>query len=229
MIGVILLIIEIVFFNKFLIFSVIIFGVMGYFGWRKFHQSIGKVFFWVGTVFLAFTIINMLAVRFIIIIGVVLILVEYYKSTKQPVKWQPPEYNQDVTDDSEPLLKMKPFMQQRFWGDQVTSESSYEWQDVNIQGMFGDRVLDLSNTVLPDDSFISIRHLIGNIEIYVPYEVEVSIHHNSLLGRANILGQYHMRLLNHQLSYQTTHYHSDKPRVKVITSLVSGNIEVKRI
>jgi len=229
MIAIILLLIEIVFYNKVLIFSVVIFGIMVYFGWRNFHRSVGKILFWVGIVFLVFTIINMMAVRFIIVIGVALILWEYYKSTKDPVQWDYPDFSPGEQSTSETLLKMKPFFQQRFWGDQVTSQSSYEWHDVNIQGAFGDRVLDLSNTVLPDDSFISIRHGVGNIEIYVPYEVEVSIHHSSLLGRANLLGQYHMRLFNHQLSYQTTNYHREKPRVKIITSMVSGNIEVKRI
>ncbi|QHE52640.1 cell wall-active antibiotics response protein LiaF [Pontibacillus sp. HMF3514] len=229
MIGVILLIIEVVFYNKVLIFSVVIFGIMVYFGWRNFHRSLGKILFWIGIVFLSFTIINMMAVRFIIIIGLILILREYYKSTKEPINWQVPEHNWSGSENTEALLEMKPFMQQRIWGDQITSESAYEWHDVNIQGTFGDRVLDLSNTVLPDHSFISIRHFIGNIEIYVPYEIEVSIQHSSLIGRANILGQYHMNLWNHQLSYQTAHYSSDKPRVKIITSLMSGNIEVKRI
>lgn len=229
MIGVILLAIEVVFFNKVLIFSVVIFGIMAYLGWKNFHRSLGKILFWIGIVFLIFTIINMMAVRFLIIIGIVLLLREYYKSTKDPVKWEVPEHQQDEHSNAEPLLELKPFMQQRFWGDQITSDSSYEWQDINIQGTFGDRVLDLSNTVLPAAANISIRHFIGNIEIYVPYEVEVSIHHSSVLGRANLLGQYHMRLLNHQLSYQTSHYHEGKQRVKIITSLVSGNIEVKRI
>lgn len=115
------------------------------------------------------------------------------------------------------------------FGDQSTTEHAYYWQDINIHGAFGDRVIDLSNTVLPEDTaVISIRHLIGNIEIHVPYEVGVSIHHSSIFGRAHILGE-HRNLMNQSLSYQTEGYTATYPRVKIITSLLSGDIEVKRI
>lgn len=91
-------------------------------------------------------------------------------------------------------------------------------------------LLDLSNTVLPNDTaVISIRHVIGNIEIYVPYEVEVSIHHSSVFGKAHILGKHHLKLMNKSIHYQTANYDTAYPRVKIITSLFSGDIEVKRI
>jgi len=76
---------------------------------------------------------------------------------------------------------------------------------------------------------ISIRHIMGKIEIYVPYEVEVSIHHSSVFGRAHIFSQHHWELMNKSLFYQTENYDTSYPRVKIITSIFSGDIEVKRI
>lgn len=76
---------------------------------------------------------------------------------------------------------------------------------------------------------ISIRHMVGNIQVYVPYEVEVSIHHSSVFGRAHIFDKHHWNLMNKSLLYQTKAYDTNFPRVKIVTSVLSGDIEVKRI
>lgn len=132
--------------------------------------------------------------------------------------------------DEEPLVQVDNLFNERFFDDFRTEETAYQWKDVNMHGIYGDRVIDLSNTVLPyDTAIISIRHLVGNIEIYVPYEVEVSIHHSSIFGRASIFGEYHGRLMNKSLHYETKKYNTAHQRVKIVTSLFSGDIEVKRI
>ena len=101
-----------------------------------------------------------------------------------------------------------------------TEETAYEWQDINIHGGIGDRIIDLSNTVLPEDTaVISIRHLVGNIVIYVPYEVEIMIHHSAIFGRSYILNEYIHNLMNQIISYKTKNYDTTYPRVKIITSI----------
>ncbi|MYL35583.1 hypothetical protein GLW08_09875 [Pontibacillus yanchengensis] len=227
-IGFILLGVEIIFFNGGLIFSLLFSSLLLYVGKRKYYRTFGKVLFWVGVITIFFTVINMIAVRFLLIAGIVLFVRYYYKTKQNPDKWEA-IFASSTVQENEHLCRTAPLLKQRLMGDQITSEVGYEWHDVNIHGGFGDRVLDLSNTVLPDEAVISIRHLIGNIEIYVPYEVEVSVHHSSILGRANIFGTHHLKLMNHQLSYHTPGYVTEKPKVKIVTSLFSGDIEVKRI
>ncbi|WP_173918435.1 cell wall-active antibiotics response protein LiaF [Halobacillus sp. Marseille-Q1614] len=224
-IGAILLVLEVVFFNGGLIFSVVFSGVFMYFGWKNYRSLWGKVLFWIGAVSVFFTILNMMAVRFLIIVGLAMLLINYYRSKDRPKKIEPV-----IIEDISLETESSPIMEQKLFGDQATPDHSYRWHDINIHGGFGDRIIDLSHTVLPEDeAVISIRHFIGNIHIYIPYEVEVSIHHSALLGRAAIFQYRKSKLLNQTVSYQTPDYKTNKPRVKVVTSVVSGDIEVKRV
>lgn len=228
-IGVILFVIEVAFFHGGMIVSALFSGFFIYVGWKKFDRLWGKVFFWLGVVGLVFAILNMLAVRFLILAAIVLFVVNYSKSKQEADKIQPRfTVSDEVKKDT--VTQLKPLFDHKVFGDQQTTDTAYQWRDINIHGAFGDRVIDLSNTVLPNDTVvISIRHIVGNIEIYVPYEVEVSVHHSAIFGRAHIFGEHHWRLMNQSLLYQTEDYDNAFPRVKIVTSLISGDIEVKRI
>lgn len=228
-IGVILFLLEFVFFSGGLIFTALIAGIIVNFGWKNFHESWGKVMFWVGLIAIIFSVLNMIAVRFLILVAIIMFVIHYIKKREETTTIKPKFLVHD-DENQEPLFRMTPLFQQRFWGTEETEDTAYTWRDINIHGGFGDRIIDLSNTVLLDDTaVISIRHILGSIEIYVPYEVEVSIHHSTLFGRANILGKHHTQLVNETVSYKTKEYDLKQQRVKIITSLISGDIEVKRI
>ncbi|MBY7144031.1 cell wall-active antibiotics response protein [Virgibacillus sp. NKC19-3] len=228
-IGVVLFIFEIVFFFGGTIIPALFSGFFMYIGWKKFDQLWGKILFWISLVGLVFAVLNLLAVRFLIIAAIVLFILNYSKSKKETEHINPmfPDVDEETMDS---IIEMKPLFDHKLFEDQETENTAYQWRDVNIHGAFGDRMIDLSNTVLPKDTaIISIRHIMGNIEIYVPYEVEVSIHHSSVFGRAYIFGNHHWKLMNKSLLYQTSNYGGTYPRVKIITSIFSGDIEVKRI
>ena len=229
-IGVLLLIIEISIFGGGVIFSALFSGLFIYLGWKNFEQLWGKIFFWVGIVFLAFSILNMMAVRFIILSIIVLLFVHYMKSKKEATRIEPfIDHLSQQSKRTEPVITVVPLLDHQFFRHQETNHHAYSWKDINIHGAFGDRIIDLSNTVLPEETaIISIRHLLGNIEIYIPYEVEVSIHHSTIFGKANILDN-NYQMMNQSIIYQTENYDTNIPRVKIVTSLISGDIEVKRI
>lgn len=228
-IGVILFIVEIAFFHGGMIISALFCGLLIYTGKKMFHHLWGKILFWIGIVGLIFAVLNMLAIRFLLIAIIVLFIIDYSKSKKEAEVIKPSlSVNQEVILDA--VMEVKPLFTHNFFGDQNTEDTAYQWRDINIHGGFGDRMIDLSNTVLPNDTpVISIRHIVGSIEIYVPYEVEVSIHHSSIFGRAHILGKHHMKLMNQSILYQTENYDTALPRIKIVTSLFSGDLEVKRI
>src|SRR4051794_20370712 len=75
--GVILFIIEIVFFDGGILFSAFFFSVVTYVGWKKLNRLWGKCFFWGGLISLLIAILNMIAVRFLFVIGIVLFLIHY--------------------------------------------------------------------------------------------------------------------------------------------------------
>ncbi|CDQ18690.1 lia operon protein LiaF [Halobacillus karajensis] len=224
-IGVILLVVEIVFFNGGLVFSVLFSGVLMYIGWKNYRPLWRKVLFWIGLISLIFTILSMIAVRFLVIAMIIVFLLHYFKTRENPDRIRP-----EIMDNYQEMPDQDPVLKQKFFGDESTPNKSYEWKDINIHGGIGNRIVDLSQTVLPhDEAVISIRHFVGNLTVYIPYEVEVSIHHSALIGRASIFQYKKSKVLNQVLSYQTGGYRSEKPRVKIITSMVSGDLEVKRI
>ncbi|MBR3120493.1 cell wall-active antibiotics response protein LiaF [Oceanobacillus profundus] len=227
-IGVILLIFEIAFFFGGSIIPALFSALFMYIGWKNFHKLWGKIVFWIALVSMVFSVLNLLAVRFLIIAAIIIFIINYSKSKSEATQFDP--ILPDAEKNHESILKVNPLFDHKLFDDQITEDVAYQWKDVNIHGAFGDRIIDLSNTVLPNDTaVISIRHVIGNIEIYVPYEVEVSIHHSSVFGKAHILGKHHLKLMNKSIHYQTANYDTAYPRVKIITSLFSGDIEVKRI
>lgn len=229
MIGVVLFVLEFVFFSGGLIFSALFAGILIYIGWKNFRQSWGKVLFWIGLIIIIFSILNMIAVRFLILVAIIMFIIHYIKKREESTVIKPKFLVHDEKNQ-EFLYRITPLFEHRFFGTEETEESPYTWRDINIHGGFGDRIVDLSNTVLLDETaVISIRHILGNIEIYVPYEVEVNIHHSALYGEALILGNPPEQMVNQTLSYKTEGYNTNKPRVKIITSLISGDIEVKRI
>lgn len=229
-IGVVLLIIEIAFFEGGAIGSAIFFGVLLFIGWKNYSTMWGKAIFWIGLIGLIFSIFNMIAVRFLIIAFLVLLLIDYTKSKQNPIHIDPTIYLDDNSEEKEPIIRLHPLFRQMIYGDETTSNTAFEWNDINIHGGIGDRFIDLSNTVLPNDTaVVSIRHFVGNIVIYVPYEVEIMVHHSAIFGRAYILNKYHPQLVNQVLSYKTENYDNAYPRIKIITSIISGDIEVRRI
>ncbi|MBB6454069.1 lia operon protein LiaF [Salirhabdus euzebyi] len=221
--------IEVIFFNGWLIFSFLFTSLIMYIGWKNFSDSWGKILFLIGAIVLFFTILNMMAVRFLLVVLIFLFFRHYQRMKNHPDTYSPHFVKPDSDDEQEPLIQIKPLFDQRMFGDQTTPNTAYEWRDINIHGGFGDRILDLGNTVLPDQSVVSIRHFIGNIIIYVPYEVEVSVHHSSIFGRAYILGEQDLKLFNQSIAYRTEGYETNYPRVKMVTSILSGDIEVRRI
>ena len=226
--GVILLVFEISFFYGGAIIPALFSGLFLYIGWKNFDKLWGKIIFWISLISLIFAVLNLMAVRFLIFAAVVIFIINYSKSTKEKEHLEPILPGEET--EKERLIRLEPLFDHTIFDDQYTEETAYQWRDVNIHGLLGDRVIDLSNTVLPNDTaVISIRHGLGNIEIYVPYEVEVSIHHSAVFGRAHIFNEDHWKMFNKSLHYQTESYDKATSRVKIITSLFSGDIEVKRI
>lgn len=217
------------FFRGGLIITAVLLGFATYYGHRNRTQNWGVILFWIGVVGLALTILNMLAVRFLVLVFVVLFIIDYAKN-KNRTYVIPKQIRGEAVIEDEILVEIHPMFHFLLRGKQSTSQSAYEWRDINIFSGIGDKTIDLSHSITTDDtSIISVRHGIGNIIIYIPYDTEFMIHHSAIFGRAYILNKRHEQLINQQLSYQTENYNHAQTRVKIVTSVFSGNIEVKRI
>jgi lia operon protein LiaF len=230
LLAIILLVIEISFFNSGVVFSLIISIGCIYIGRKRIPRTSGKLFFWFGWISLAITVLNMMTIKFLLLAVLIYLLLQYVQSKKKP-NYIKPEITETVVQPvKEPIVDRKPLLQNLLFGRQQTPDYVYEWNDVNIQSGIGDSIIDLSYTVLPKgESVIFIRGFIGNIQVFVPYEVEVNVNHSVLVGATTIFDNHDAKTFNQTLHYQTEQYDQADRKIKIITSIGIGNLEVKRV
>lgn len=228
--GLFLLLLEVTFFNKGLIFSLLASAAMVYFGRSLMPKKSGKALFWVGLFFFLSSVFSMFTFRFFLLAVLIYLIYQYIQSKKKPEMITPVLQEPEKESKQEMLMEKTPLFKNRLFGDQETPSHVYEWDDVNIQTGIGDSVIDLSMTVLPkSETVIFIRNIIGNVKVYVPYDVEVSLRHSSIFGTAEVFGHQDIRMLNQNLFVQTPSYEEAGQKVKIFTSMIVGNIEVKHI
>ncbi|MEH7225195.1 cell wall-active antibiotics response protein LiaF [Bacillus sp. JJ1566] len=227
--GIILLIIEITFFNGGILFSFIIsFGCI-YIGRKKMPRTFGKILFWFGWISLALTVLGMMTVKFLILAVLIYLLIQFFQSKKNPQYIKPEISEAQKSSAQETIVKRKPLFFNNIFGQQKTPEYVYEWNDVNIQSGIGDTIIDLSYTVIPKgESVIFIRNAIGNVQIFVPYEIDVKVHHSVLYGATTIFENHDPKMVNQTLHYQTEQYDYAEHKLKIVTTVGVGDLEVKR-
>lgn len=225
--GAFIFILEILFFNTGLVFSFLFSGFLMYIGKKKWHWLIGKVLFVIGLLSILISIFNTMTFHFLIVATVLYVVYQYFQAKKHPVKLNPevvPARQESVIRQPQKWFKNKLF------GAQKTPDHSYTWDDVNIQCGISDTTIDLSYTVLPKgEATIFIRNVIGNIQILVPYEVELSVQHSVMVGSTNILEHEEKSIFNQTVHFHTENYKEATQKVKIVTSIFVGSLEVKRI
>ncbi|WP_171038215.1 cell wall-active antibiotics response protein LiaF [Aquibacillus sediminis] len=222
---VVLFVFELIFINMGHLVSILIWLAFIYYGKKRYSRMRGKVLFWLGVFLLTVTILNTLAFKFLLFILIVYLIVKWYKAKQEPTYMQP-EFSVDEHEgiSEEPIL-----FTNKWFGQQRTKRQAYEWKDVNIQSGVGDTVIDLSYTVIPkSDPVVVVRHLVGNVQIVVPYDVEVSVHHSSLFGSVDIFDYHEQHTWNRVVHLQSENYQQATKRVRIFTSVLVGKIEVKR-
>lgn len=191
----------------------------------------GKLLFWLGIFFLFINIINTLSFR-LIAMALLLVFIVQYANKKKEVNTIEPFIKEpdEGAKQKGTIYKEKTLFENRLFGQQQTPEYVYEWDDVNIQTGIGDTIIDLSNTVLPKgESIIFIRNLIGKVSILIPYDVEISVHHSAIYGSIEILDMIKSSSFNRSIKVQTADYEETHQKVKIFTSMIIGDIEVKRV
>ncbi|MCU9614491.1 cell wall-active antibiotics response protein LiaF [Caldibacillus lycopersici] len=230
LISILLLIMDFTIFNPGLIFLLIIAIVFLYVGKKILHVFLGKIFFWLGILFLIITVINLFVFRILLFGLLIFAIYQFTQTRKNPTVVQPEVTMNDSNATGSKIIRKTSLLRNFLFGNQSSSTNVYEWNDVNIQTGIGDTVIDLSNTVLPEGiAVISIRGFIGNVQILIPYEQEVSVHHSVLSGSLTVFDFQEKNVMNKTIYVQTEHFDETANKIKIITSMVIGNVEVKRI
>lgn len=228
--GGLLLALEVLFFNRGLIFSLLLSGGMIYLGRRRARKNKGKIFFWGGILLFFASLFNMMTFKFLLIAVFIHLIIQYGQSKRNPNKITPVFTEPLKENQEESILKSTPLLENVLFGQQKTPNHVYEWNDVNIQAGVGDTLIDLSYTVFPKgETVIFIRNIIGNIRILIPYEIEVSLNHSVLAGSVDLFDFHQGKIFNQVYHLKTPGYEKAEQKIKIVTSLVVGNIEVGRI
>ncbi|WP_110112698.1 cell wall-active antibiotics response protein LiaF [Bacillus sp. CGMCC 1.16541] len=228
LVGVVLLLLELSFFNGGLIFSLLVAAGCIYIGRRRLPKQSGKLLFWGGVIAFVFQILNMMTFQFFLLAVLIHLVLKFVQTKRTPTLIKPTITEPSITNGE--VFKKAPLFQNTLFERQKTPEHVYEWNDINIQSGIGDTVIDLSYTVLPKgEAVIVTRHLIGNVQILVPYEVEVSVRHSAIAGNVKIFEHEHPKFFNQTICFQTAQYEEASQKIKIVTAMMTGDLEVKRI
>lgn len=141
---------------------------------------------------------------------------EHRKKKKQP------------EDDGDSTVQFKsPRFRNSLIGDFHLLNSRFELDDMNISYGIGDVKIDLSKAIIPEgESTIVISGLIGDVDIYVPYDLDVSVNATVTFGELEILG-YKQGGINRQISLATKEYEHASRKIKVSISSFIGDVDVR--
>ncbi|KAB7672503.1 cell wall-active antibiotics response protein LiaF [Bacillus sp. B1-b2] len=230
-IGGILLLLELFVFNPGLIFSLLVSVGMIYVSKRSLKGLFGKFSFWLGILILSISVLNMFTFKFFLFSVLLYFLMQLMQNKKATEIIKPFIKSKNSTDGlEEPIIKKQVLFTNAIYNRNNTPDHVYEWDDINIQCGLNNTKIDLSYTVLPEgETVIWIRNIIGDVKLYIPYDMEVSINHSTIFGSYRILGHADNHLVNHNVTVKTPDYNKANTRVKIVTSFVVGKLEVKRI
>lgn len=113
-----------------------------------------------------------------------------------------------------------------FGDDRLTQEKIYAWEDVNYTKIYGNSVIDLSNTVLPKgENIVIIRQGIGTVKILVPKEVTISLNVSSLMGKLSV-GEDELFLRNESVIWQSEKFQPTSRKIKLAINILFGQVQV---
>ena len=129
-------------------------------------------------------------------------------------------------ESREPDSKVGVRRKQQWIGNKRIGNDIFEWDDINISIFMGDTIIDLGNTLLPDEqNVILIRKGLGHTKIIIPIGVGVSVQHSVLKGNLTFNKEvYH--LSNETITIVDKDYYSASRKIKVVCSTLIGDVEV---
>lgn len=122
-----------------------------------------------------------------------------------------------------------PSFRSSFIGDYTLLGERFELKDMNIRNGIGDIKIDLSKGIIPEgETVIIINGVIGDIDIYIPYDLDVSVQAVVTIGELNVL-ENRQSGINRNIFIETKEYKQSSRRVKLVLSLFIGDIDVRYV
>ncbi len=114
-------------------------------------------------------------------------------------------------------------------GDFHMTSGRFELSRMNIWHGVGNVVIDLSRAVIQEEeAVLAINGWIGDITVYVPVDLPVSVTAEVKVGDLGVFGN-HQGGLNRSVSLRSDSYDTATPKVQLNICLILGDIDVKYI
>ncbi|PKJ59248.1 protein LiaF [Bacillus sp. SN32] len=214
-----------------LLFWPLFFLIAGYFLKKYSRDWLGSVMY----IFAAFLFLkNLFSITFNLFgyaFAAFLIYAGYRLVKGKPI-FEPNEkqVNLNKQEHHEPPKDVKhPDMRSFFIGELQMMKQPFDLNDLNVSGFIGDIKIDLSKAMIPEgESTIVISGVIGNVDIYVPSDLEVAVSSAVFIGDINLIGSKKSGLST-KVYATSTDFSESKRRVKVSVSLFIGDVDVKYV
>ncbi|MFH0347922.1 LiaRS two-component regulatory system accessory protein LiaF [Bacillus vallismortis] len=214
-----------------LLFWPLFFLIAGYFLKKYSRDWLGSVMY----IFAAFLFLkNLFSITFNLFgyaFAAFLIYAGYRLVKGKPI-FEPNEKRVDLNkkERHEPAKDDKhPDMRSFFIGELQMMKQPFDLNDLNISGFIGDIKIDLSKAMIPEgESTIVISGVIGNVDIYVPSDLEVAVSSAVFIGDINLIGSKKSGLST-KVYAASSDFSESKRRIKVSVSLFIGDVDVKYV
>ena len=205
-----------IFFEKIGFLLVLLLGcILTYIGYLYFHKIRGLLAFWIGMLLIAFTLLSNKYTIIILFLFLLVVIVRYLFYKFKPLK---------VHATEEPVTSPQ-FIKQKWLGEQRTPVYVYKWEDVQIQHAIGEVHLDMTKAAnIKENNTIVVRHLIGKVQIFVPFNYNVNLHFAALFGKVFINDKTYRVENNHIQVLEETK--KDNYAVNIYVSTLIGDVEV---
>lgn len=158
-----------------------------------------------------------------LIFGVIYMILNYFS------RMQKRENYQFIHIDQAPKRVKRERMHWFGNQDYFNRGTAYPFDDINIVRVFGNDVIDLTEVALTGtDNVIVVRKSFGTTHVIVPLGVEVDLSASAVYGHLDFLDLVESDLRNEAVKFQSHHFLNASKRVKVVVSVLFGDIEVIR-
>ncbi|KGA98076.1 hypothetical protein AJ85_07270 [Alkalihalobacillus alcalophilus ATCC 27647 = CGMCC 1.3604] len=122
-----------------------------------------------------------------------------------------------------------PVIKRNILGDIHYNREQFELKDMTIWNGIGDIRVDLSRAIIPEgEHIIIIQAVIGQVDLYVPEDLKVTIQAYSFIGDVSIFHEKHSGF-NQQIHIAPSDYKQSPRRIKLILNTLVGEVRVRSI
>ncbi|MDQ0299860.1 lia operon protein LiaF [Salibacterium salarium] len=133
----------------------------------------------------------------------------------------------DATIRNEPIVT--PSQKNIFIGDFKLMKRTFALQDMNLKYGIGDIAIDFSKAIVDEGETVVVLHGgIGDVDLYIPSDLNISIQASASLGDINVF-KHREEGINKQAVVQTENYKESNRKVKIIISVILGDIDVRYV